>query len=349
MEKTVILAGGYNKDGHGSLDRAYQYHSVIQNSQAAVTELIIDPLRAGWNTPVKTNHFRSGCAPLMALDAANQLISRGDSEVVVIRGKDFLRTGYDPQERRKLMSVYGENNPLPELYTDLASVFMDRHNIDTKQFKLYAGLLFENYCRTARSRGINVLPEARWYQNITRLFRGVDCTNPTVDFEGCLVLSSESFARTCGVRLQQQIALLGIAVEEIEDGPENLAQIAAYTHTEQAYLHACDQAGIDVKQAFLADEALMEVYTCYPVVPLGFLLSCGFVRGTKELKRFLSHHEITVTGGMNLARGAWNNPSLTALIVMFHELQKRKQTIGLVHGNGGLGYRQGIAILGRTA
>ena len=98
MDKTIILTGGYNKDGHGNLDRAHQYDSVIDGSPAAVTELIIDPLSAGWQTPVETNHFRSGCAPLMALDVANHLIAEGDSDVVIIRGKDVLRSGYDPKD-----------------------------------------------------------------------------------------------------------------------------------------------------------------------------------------------------------------------------------------------------------
>jgi hypothetical protein len=48
---------------------------------------------------------------------------------------------------------------------------------------------------------------------------------------------------------------------------------------------------------------------------------------------------------MNLARGAWNNPALNGLITMYQRMSEGDESIGLVHGNGGLGYRQGVAIL----
>ena len=48
---------------------------------------------------------------------------------------------------------------------------------------------------------------------------------------------------------------------------------------------------------------------------------------------------------MNLARAPWNNPALNGLITMYHQLMDSPQQFGLVHGNGGIGYRQGIAIL----
>ncbi len=51
---------------------------------------------------------------------------------------------------------------------------------------------------------------------------------------------------------------------------------------------------------------------------------------------------------MNLAKGAWNNPALNALVVMYQRLLEGEEAIGLVHGNGGLGYRQGVAIVGRA-
>jgi hypothetical protein len=59
----------------------------------------------------------------------------------------------------------------------------------------------------------------------------------------------------------------------------------------------------------------------------------------------LSEREVTVTGGMNLARAPWNNPALNALIVMCERLNAGSATMGAVHGNGGLGYKQGFAIL----
>ena len=71
-----------------------------------------------------------------------------------------------------------------------------------------------------------------------------------------------------------------------------------------------------------------------------------FARDKKELAELLDNYEVTVTGGMNLARAAWNNPSLNALVVMHEKILKNNCGIGLVHGNGGLGYKQGVVILG---
>jgi len=349
MGKTVVLTGGYHKGNQGNLQEAFQYDAIIQSKKASVTELVIDPLRAGWDTPLQKYHYRSGCAPLMALDTATQLIEQGEAEVVIIKGKDFLRTGYDREERQKLMAVYGEEFPVPEAYTELAATFMEQQGISTKKFRHLAALIFENYCITAKANGMKSLPHSRWFQDVTRLFRGVDCANPVVDFEGRLVLCSEEFAHSCGLTAEKQISVLGVAVEEIEDGLNNLLEIAKYEHLRKAYQKACEQSNLDFKQLFLDNQALMEVYTCYPVVPLGFLQACGFVSNTQDWEPFLAHYEITLTGGMNLERAAWNNPSLAALINMFVQLQGAKRQYGLVHGNGGLGYRQGIAILGRKA
>lgn len=78
---------------------------------------------------------------------------------------------------------------------------------------------------------------------------------------------------------------------------------------------------------------------------MAFLIISGLVDVLDELPEFLAQHSITITGGMNLARGAWNNPALNGLIMMYQRMCKGDESVGLVHGNGGLGYRQGVAIL----
>ena len=55
-------------------------------------------------------------------------------------------------------------------------------------------------------------------------------------------------------------------------GPENIHKIAEYAHLVQAYESACETAGVDIGAEFLNKNALLEIYTCYPVVPLAFLL-----------------------------------------------------------------------------
>ncbi len=65
----------------------------------------------------------------------------------------------------------------------------------------------------------------------------------------------------------------------------------------------------------------MEAYTCYPVVPLAFLLASGIASSPKEIPVLLQRLEITVTGGMNLARAPWNNPALNAMVTMYKRLR----------------------------
>jgi hypothetical protein len=93
---------------------------------------------------------------------------------------------------------------------------------------------------------------------------------------------------------------------------------------------------------------LLEVYTCFPLIPLAFLFSSGLSADIASALSLLATQDVTVTGGMNLCRGPWNNPALHGLIAMTHALRERTEPLGVVHGNGGLGYRQGVAILRRS-
>ncbi len=162
-----------------------------------------------------------------------------------------------------------------------------------------------------------------------------------------MILGNESAAQCCAVPEKERVKLLGIAVEETAgDGPASIQEIAGYDHLKQAYTAACRQAGLDFREEFLQGRALLEVYTCYPVVPMAFLLASGIAGSFKDLETVLDNFEVTVTGGMNIARAPWNNPALRACICMFDKLRTGSVKQGAVHGNGGLGFKQGVAIMG---
>ena len=101
-------------------------------------------------------------------------------------------------------------------------------------------------------------------------------------------------------------------------------------------------------QMRMSGNALLEVYTCYPVVPMGFLLAAEMIASVEQMPAFLERYEVTVTGGMNLAGAPWNNPALHALIAMYKKMKSSPHRYGAVHGNGGLGFGQGVAILGKV-
>ena len=154
---------------------------------------------------------------------------------------------------------------------------------------------------------------------------------------------ARSACRCSDIRLQQ------CGLSRLDgDGREFLTDISRYEHLQQAYQQACGEANIDFVDLFKRGEALLETYTCYPVVPMAFLLVSGLVEVLEDIPDFLAEHTITITGGMNLARAAWNNPALNALVLMHHRLCDGQEKLGLIHGNGGLGYRQGVAIVERV-
>lgn len=352
MSNTVILAAARMIDKVGDMQLCLDIEAQIINQGIDIHHLTIEPLAADWHAPLHPDRFRSGCAPVEALARATQLINEG-TQAVVISGVDDLKTGYHREQRLKLMQVYADDYPLTQAYTDLAKRFIHLHDIDASLFKSLSAALFDNHKRSYRHAlsdnfDESLLPQDKWYRPITELFRGVDCANPLVDFEGRVVLVAKSLAKQLNVDESQWIEVQGVGLSVLAgDGPEYIDQIADYQHLKQAYIDACEQANIDFNQLFRQGDALLETYTCYPVVPMAFLMVSGLVDMLEQLPEFLQQHSITITGGMNLARAPWNNPALNGIVAMVERLRQGSEHCGLIHANGGLGYRQGVAILSR--
>lgn len=348
MHKACIVAAGRVIDGQGSLQSVEAIERQLIAADVQHVSLTIDPLEAGWDTPVAPGHFRSGCAPIEAIASAQEMIASGQSRAVVIQGRDMLRTDYqhDKALRARRMAIYGEDCSIPQAYTQLAQAFMIRHDISEKTFLELASALYENYVRTASMRGRYIRPSQERFELVTSLFRSVDCANPVVDFTGRLIVLEQNLADTLNIPSAMQLQIAGVGLAQTSgDGPSHISQIARYDHLQQASHQASVQAGVDIAALFRADQALLEVYTCFPVVPIAFLLATGIAPDVQSISGILATQALTITGGMNIARGAWNNPALNGLIAMYETLTDATQKFGIVHGNGGLGYRQGVAIL----
>jgi len=333
---------------------AYAQFEEIENQinqhNIEIITLTIDPLSTDWHSPEKDNHFRSGCAPILAIKRAQDLIGCG-ANAVIISGEEPLKSGYSKAERHKLMSIYNDDTSISQLYNDLAHKFIDHHDSTKEDFLNYADLLFQNHSKshqmaTQEGRAHFAPPEAKWFNRVTDLFRGVDCANPLVDFTGKLLLCSDDLIKKLNINNQHIVKVKGVGLGLLDvDEPKSLPQIVKYDHLSQAYDIACSQAKLDFNQLVHDQKALMKVYTCYPVVPMAFLLNTGLIDSINQIPEFLSKHLLTLSGGMNLARAPWNNPALFGLIEMYHQLKDTDMNYGLVHGNGGIGYRQGVAIL----
>jgi len=361
LPKSVIVCAQRIIDGVGDFAKLIQLEQKITEMGLPIHQLSIEPLAADWNSLEKNNCFRSGAAPIEALQKAKFLIDSGE-QAVLISGKDFIKTGYDREERHRLMSALyeaenGKDFSIPQAYTDLAQRFIELHNVDKDTFKTLAAMLFENYLSSyANSLDAesvdcldeDLLPSKKWYHFITELFRGVDCANPLIDFSGRLLVCSEQLADRLSIPNEHRVSVAGVATARLDqDGPDQIDIIANYDHLSSAYRDCCKTAGIDFAREFKKGNGLLEVYTCYPVVPLAFLMASGLVNSLQDVSSFLSKYLITVTGGMNLAKAPWNNPALNGLIAMHDGLINCDAQCGMVHGNGGLGYRQGVALLSK--
>lgn len=354
MTNAIIVSAAKTIDDVGCIQHTLHREQQINDLGIAIRELVIEPLSADWHSVAQPDHFRSGCAPLEALAAAKQAIANGE-QAVLIRGEDNLRTGYDRDQRLELMAVYGADYPLTEAYTDLSRRFLQQYGADDALFKTIAASLFDNHQQSFRNAlsddfSMDMLPGERWHKPITSLFRGVDCANPLIDFSGRVLLCHPDLVKQLQIPADECMEVLGVGLGQLPlDGKEAIDDIASYDHLKEAYQACCRDAGIDFASEFRAGHALLEAYTCYPVVPIAFLMISGLVDVLEEIPEFLEQHSITVTGGMNLAKAPWNNPALNALITMHHRLLEGEEQIGLIHGNGGLGYRQGVALIGKLS
>jgi hypothetical protein len=175
----------------------------------------------------------------------------------------------------------------------------------------------------------------------------VDCANPSVDFEGRIILGTKATLDRCGFGPDDCIRIAGCQVKQAgEDTIEAIPEVVPYTHLTAAFKDACEQARVDFRKAFLSGEALLEAYTCYPVVPMGFLLATGFAESTQDIRDFLAGFPVTITGGLNLAKAPWNNTSVYAIAQMASRLKANEApSLGGVHSVGALGYKQAFAIL----
>ena len=352
MFNPIIIAAATRANSPEQLEAAYQLYAQAVQDGLNCRTLHIDPLSTPWESPQAPDHFRSGCAPLEALARAQRLIRDQEADLVMIRGRDLLRSDYTSEQRQTLMRIYPEMS-IPQAYNQLCRHFCELQGIDESLFLTLRDALFDNYARTATQRALP-MPDTGRFALLTDLFRAVDCANPVQDFEGAVLVTRANNSLPQQIR-PVKIRSVGIGIAE-HDGPEHSLSLAGY--------HALEKAGHYAEVQLAASEhplpglqgepslaeivgnpaTLLEVYTCYPVVPLAFLLTTGAVTEPQQLLSFIQQRPLTVTGGMNLARGPWNNPALNGLIQLCHQLSN-EQPQAVLHGNGGLGYRQGIAVL----
>jgi len=351
-----ILAANQIIDHQGDLAETDRIQNRLSKVGSKIAEFEIASSHDGWNAPLPKNRLRGACAPLTAFLRSRELFLKNQADAVIIHGKDFIKTDFHDKKdaRNRLMQIYDDskNGHILNAYNLLAHEFIKYWQFTPEEFRNLAQALFENHFSVWSGLHPKAQrPDSKWFEPVSDLFRGVDCANPSVDFEGSLILGTEEAFKECNLDLADCPKIVGCQIEEVgPDSLDSLPLIATYRHLQTAFQKACEQASIDFKKEFLSGNALLEVYTCYPVVPLGFLLATGMADSAEGICEFLKKYPLTITGGLNFAKAPFNNTTLSALVSMVKQLHKKNSPrIGGIHSVGATGYLQAFAILQKMA
>jgi len=350
MIPMFLLEGECVVNGSGNFSQIYKIKENLSKLNARVIEFEIASIKDGWHESLPKDRLRCACSPMIAIIEAQKLFVNHEADVVVIHGKDHIKTDFRDKkaERNELMHMYGENGHILHAYNKLAHEFIKYWKISQEEFLSLSEAIFSNHLRVwLKNDPAQKKPDKKWFNHVTDLFRGVDCANPSVDFEGFLVIGTQEISQKYNLTPDAAIQIVGCHVEQCcEDTMEAIPKIVPYAHLRIAFEKACEQADLDFMSKFLSDMAILEIYTCYPVVPLGFLLATGMSSSTKDIPRFLDEYPLTITGGLNLSKAPWNNTTLSAFVSMAKRLRANKsQTIGGIHSIGAIGYKQAFVIL----
>ncbi|WP_206662955.1 hypothetical protein [Anaerobacillus alkaliphilus] len=346
-------------------------HSKLLSNHKKIAYFFIDPLLNSFEAANqfyfeifdceeidKLNTYKSGASPIQALSDAKEIIKTGLYDAVFIFGFDPLLTNkkmYGKDEITKAMSIF-DTHSIMQCYNQIAHLVCQELGVTKTEFRSYCDELYKNYLKTYQKLSDTIVPFERGRQleeNQADLFMLTDCANPNIDFSGGVIVASEDTTQFLETAKTERIRVSGVKYVSVKGSPEQIDSIVGenksmFPHLRKAFVEAQSQAAIHVAKEYRNKNLYLEAYTCYPPIPIAFLLATGMIDTIDDLSDFLSRYEITITGGMNFARAPWNNPALNALIDMYQKLRQCDGSYGLVHGNGGIGEIQGIAILEKT-
>lgn len=157
----------------------------------------------------------------------------------------------------------------------------------------------------------------------------------TVNLASALILTSTTTARALNVPSSKWIYPLGAA------GTQDSSEfwLRPNFHSSPSISRSID-AALDVSRTTKAELDLIDIYSCFPIVPkiAATHLGLPIVGGPKPL---------TLLGGLTSFGGAGNNYSMHALTEMTRQLRAGKGKKGLVLCNGGVLSYQYVVILGK--
>lgn len=156
----------------------------------------------------------------------------------------------------------------------------------------------------------------------------------TVNLAGAVILTSVSHATSLGIAPSQWVYALGGA----GTSDASLFWQRPNFHSSPSISRSL-RAALDVSETPVADLDLIDIYSCFPIVPklAATALGLPFVGGERPL---------TLLGGLTSFGGAGNNYSMHALTEMTRQLRTGRGKKGLVLCNGGVLSYQHVVVLG---
>lgn len=333
---------------------AYFFIDPLLNSFEAANSFYFGVM--GCPSIAKINTYKSGASPVQALSDAKELIDHDLYDAAFIFGYDPLLTNkqvYGKDVIKEAMNIFNGKSIL-ECYNLISHKLCEEMGISKEFFFQLTEGLYMNYHKTYTKNTRREIPydRGRLLNDLKGdLFRITDCANPNIDFAGGVILVNNKTADFLNIK-HERVTVSGVKYSMVSGVPDNINNIVGskdklFTHLRSSFLEAQLQANINVLEEFKSGNLRLELYTCYPPIPLAFLLTTKIVGSIRELPEFLLNYELTITGGMNFARAPWNNPALNGLIEMVNTMKDGPIKYGLIHGNGGIGEIQGVAILER--
>jgi len=305
------------------------------------------------------NYYHSGAGPIHAIADAKAAIQGGLADIVAVFAYEPLyinKKTYGKDAVNQAMDDVFRGKSLIYLYNCLGEQMCKVLGISQDRFRELADALYDNHCRVyeklhgegsaRRERGKSLAALGGG------LFRMTDVANPNIDFAGGVILGSGKAASELRT-LEKPVIVKAAEREMVRGGEDRVPELVGsqeniFPHLRRVFRRIETKAGISLPEEAGKANLLLNAYTCYPPIPLAFLLAGGFVKTAEEIPGFLREHDLTVNGGMSLARAAFNNPALTALIEICQKLQGSAEKYGIVHGNGGMGEQHGLALVERV-
>jgi acetyl-CoA C-acetyltransferase len=338
---------GFTIDAPGASKRIPAPH--MANPPLALAEDL------GASPAVAIYSYMGGNTPQAMVSWASERIARGEADLVVLVGAEFLGSLIKRLAGGQDVSMYGGGPETPAVrWGDDRADCSPRETAHGVGFPANTYPLFENALRAKLGRSLEAHQQAMG--RLFARFNAVAAENPhawfptrrtaeeittegpdnrmvgfpytkylnaviQVDQSAAVILASTAMADTLGVAAAKRVYLHGCG-----DANE------VWNPIDRADLAAGPAIGLAARKAFamaertIADVAVMDIYSCFPSA---VEIACREIGIAEDDPR-----PLTVTGGLPYFGGPGNNYVMHSIVTMMERLRAQPGAFGLVTGNG---------------